>query len=183
MRIPVEASRCTRLIVTRPVVLLTTLHANGILNAGAFGAYTNVSPTDIALAIWRGSHTYRNIVRSGEFVINVPPAGLAPKMGVFASDLPDTQSEVEEADCTACESAHVSVPGIAECVASVECKFLKEMDVGAHSLVVGRALGGSVEESCFTAEGRLDVVEARIFHSVAYPEPVYAEFGRVFRAE
>lgn len=183
MKTPVEASRCTRLLVTRPVILITTLHANGILNAGAFGAYTNVSPTDVAFAIWKGGHTYRNIVRSGEFVVNVPPAGLAPKMAVFAEHLPDTASEVEEAGCTSFDSAHVSVPGISECVATVECKYLKEMDVGAHSLVIGRALGGSAEESVLTEDGRLDVLKARIFHAVAYPEPIYAEFGRVFRAE
>ena len=183
MRVPVEASGCARLIVTRPVILITTLHSNSILNAGAFGAYTNVSPTDIAVAIWKGSHTYQNVSRSGEFVINVPPAELAPKMSVFAEHLPDTTSEVEEAGCTSFEGEHTSVPSIAECVAWIECKYLQEVDVGAHSLVIGRAQGGSVEDSVLGEDGRLDVIKSRIFHSVAYPEPVYAEFGRVFRAE
>ena len=183
MKIPVKADQCTRLIVTRPVMIITTLHENGVLNAGVFGAYTNVSPTGIAIAIWQGSHTFQNILRTRECVINVPPSTLAPKIATFASPLPDTESEVEQAGCAPLPSAHVSTPGIAECVAAIECRFVKETDVGGHSLVLVEALGGHVEEDALTEAGRLDVLKSRIFHAVAYPEPVYAEFGRVFRAE
>jgi flavin reductase (DIM6/NTAB) family NADH-FMN oxidoreductase RutF len=181
MKTPVEADKCTRLTVTRPVMIITTLHKNGVLNAGVYGAYTNVSPTDFAIAIWKGSHTYQNIVRTEEFVINVPPVDLAEKIDTFAARLPDDRSEVEEAGCQAFESTHVAVPGIEECIASIECKYLQEVDVGAHALVLGRALGGHVEEGVLTSDGRVDVVKASIFHAVAYPEPVYAQFGKVFR--
>ena len=30
---------------TKPTMIITTLHESGIVNAGVFGAYTNLSPT------------------------------------------------------------------------------------------------------------------------------------------
>ena len=183
MKTSVEQSRCTRLIVTRPVMIITTLHESGVLNAGVFGAYTNISPTKIAVAVGRGSHTYQNVKRSGEMAINIPPAELASKIEVFADNMPSTESEVEKAGCRPFASEHISVPGIEECVAIVECRYVAEMDAGYHSLVVVEAVGGHVEEDVLDAAGRVDVLKARIFHSVAYPEPVYAQFGEVFRAE
>lgn len=183
MKVPVPADQCMRLVVTRPVMIITTLHENGVLNAGVYGAYTNVSPTDAAIAIWTGSHTYQNILRSRQFAINVPPASLAPKFATLAQNVPPSRSELEVAGLTPFPCARIEPDGIAECVAVIECEFAAEFEVGAHGLILGRALGGHVEEEVWSDEGRLDVVKAGICHCVAYPEPHYAAFDRVFRAE
>ena len=183
MKVPVPANQCMRLIVTRPVMIITTLHENGVLNAGVYGAYTNVSPTEMVVAIWTGSHTYQNILRSRQFAVNVPPASLAPKLAILAQRVPPSRSELEEAGLTSLPCERIEPEGIAECVAVIECEFATEFDVGAHSLIMGRALGGRVEEDVWTGEGRLDVVKAGICHCVAYPDPIYASFDRVFRAE
>jgi len=71
MKIQLAADQALRTIVTRPVVVITTLHESGLVNGGAFGAYTNVGPTEIGVAIGVASHTYQNLQRTGEFVINV----------------------------------------------------------------------------------------------------------------
>ena len=182
MKIDVEAGLCARLVVTRPVIIITTLHASGVVNAGVFGAYTNFSPSGIALAVWKGSHTHANMRRAREFVINVPPAELAGKLAAIAADVPETRSELDDAGLTAEPSRHVAPPGVAECVASVEMRLTQEVDAGDHALMLGEALGGRVEQSVWSG-GRLDVLKARVFHSVAYPDPLYAVFARVFRAE
>jgi len=183
MKTSVEPERCSRLIVTRPVMIATTLHESGVLNAGVFGAYTNAAPARIAIAIGRESHTYANVKRSRELAINIPPVELAPAIEIFADEIPPDVSEVEKAGCHPCPSRAISVPGIAECVAIVECRYVTEMDMGYHSLVIVETVGGQVEEKVLAPDGRLDVLKARIFHSVAYPEPVYARFGQVFRVD
>ena len=182
MKTAIDPSGCTRLLVTRPVMIITTRHASGVLNAGVFGSYTNVSPTKIAVAIGRGSHTYANVKRSREMVINVPPIELAPMIETFAEPLPPTESEVDAAGCHALASLEIDTPGIDECVACVECRYVDEVDVGYHSLVIVEAAAGQVDEDVLTPEGRVDVLKARLFHSVAYPDPIYARFGEVFRA-
>jgi len=182
MKIEVEQSRCGRLIVTRPVMIATTLHESGVLNAGVFGAYTNVSPTKIAVAIGRGSHTYANVKRTREMAINVPPAELATKFDLVAEDIPPTESEVEKAGWHPFASSKIATPGIEECLAIVECAYVDEMDVGYHSLVIVEAVAGHVDDDVLTENGLVDVLKARLCHAVAYPEPLYARFGEVFRA-
>ena len=53
-------------LATRPTMVITTRHASGIVNAGVFGAYTNLSGTQVGIAVARGSHTYANIKARGE---------------------------------------------------------------------------------------------------------------------
>lgn len=178
MKQQIDGPRAIRLIATRPTILITTLHENGKVNGGTFGAYTNLSGSEIGIAIGTPSHTYQNIRRTGEFVINVPGADLVDAIGLFGEDFPEGVSEVEKAGLTSADSTQVAVPGIAECVASVECRFAKEMPIGYHSLVVGTVLAGSCNEGLLDAEGYFDVVKARVVHDVRYPHPVYALFDR-----
>ena len=79
----------TGYLATKPTMIITTLHEPGIINAGVFGAYTNLSPTQIGIAIATSSHTYDNIIRTGEFTINIPSAECATAVEfIFDKELP-----------------------------------------------------------------------------------------------
>ena len=183
MQMEVPASQCTQLITTRPVIVITTLHESGVVNGGTFGAYTNVGSTEIGIALGTPSHTYQNIKRTGEFVINVVSTRTMAASEGCGRGLPDTVSEVEQAGFTTTASNTVAPPRIAECVAAVECRFLKELPIGYHSFVVGDALCGWCDERMLDEDGYFDVVLAEVAHCVRYPEPVYATFGRYVRAD
>jgi flavin reductase (DIM6/NTAB) family NADH-FMN oxidoreductase RutF len=105
---------------------LLTLHENGVLNAGVFGAYTNISPTQIAAAVGTPSDTCRNILREKEFVINIPGADIVKSLKVLAAKLSPEKSEVDEAGLTKRESVVIKTPGIAECAAACEFVFERE---------------------------------------------------------
>jgi len=177
VKIELEKSKAMRLIVTRPVVIITTLHANGVVNGGAFGAYTNLSPAEIGLAIGKPSDTYQNIKRTNEFVINIPGADLVDTLSIFASDPGKDVSEVQEAGLSLEPGKEISVPHIKECPAAIECRYVKEMPVGYHNLVVGKVLCGFVEKDLLDDEGHFDVVKARVLHGTKYPKPEYVLFG------
>jgi flavin reductase (DIM6/NTAB) family NADH-FMN oxidoreductase RutF len=55
-------------VATKPTIVITTRHASGVVNAGVFGAYTNLSASQVGVAIATSSHTYKNILRTGEVV-------------------------------------------------------------------------------------------------------------------
>lgn len=163
-----------RLIATRPAMIITTLHENGKINGGTFGAYTNLSPTLIGIAIGKPSDTYRNIKRTGELVINIPGIELAhATFNIFGKSFPSDVSEVEEAGLSTMECEMVKVPMIKECKASIECRYVKEMPINYHAFVVVEAMGGWCEEELIDAEGYFDVVRAKIFHTPRYPQTVY----------
>ena len=177
------SSRLTALCRTRPCMIITTLHADGGVNAGTFGAYTNVGPAEIGIAMGKRSHTYQNIQRTGEFVINIPNIDWASALEVCGRSLPPSTSEVAAAGMSTEPAAEIGVPLIAECVANIECKFWQELDVGYHSFVVGKAVAGHIEEGCVDVDGGLDAVGSRVVLDIRYPEPLYATLGEVTRVE
>ncbi len=95
------------LVRARPIIIIVTLHPDGIINAGTFGAYTNVSGSEIGIAIGKPSHTYRNIKRTGELTINVVNKPIAKAAEICGRDIPENQSELEIANLH-CENSKKS---------------------------------------------------------------------------
>ncbi len=183
MRKEMAKRDCMRLLTTRPVILITTAGESGVINGGAFGAYTNLSPGEVGIAIGKPSDTYQNIKRSGEFVINVPGADLLEAIHIFGSDLPADVSEVEKAKLTPVPSRKISVPSLAECVAAVECRYQKELEIGYHSFVVAEVECGWVREELLDSDGYLDLIKAKVLHNIKYPRELYLLFGKVVEYE
>ena len=172
-----NAQEAMKMITTRPVMIITTLHDTGIVNAGVFGSYTNLSSDHLGAAVHRGSHTYRNILRSHEFAVNVPGRDIVESIKVLASDIPEDKSELEEAGLTPEKPSQISVPHIKECVASIECIFEQEVKIGGHSFLIAKSVGGFANKEYITPQGKLDVLKAEVFHCHRYPEDFYMVFG------
>ncbi|MBN1445726.1 MAG: flavin reductase family protein [Candidatus Omnitrophica bacterium] len=171
----------SKLVRSRPVIIITTLHPDGRVNAGTFGAYTNLSSDEIGIAIGKPSHTYKNIKRAGEFTVNVVTRAIAPASEICAEDLPPSESELEKAGLTTEQSKKIAVPFIRESVSSLECKFEKEVEIGYHSFVIGRCVAGHLEESVVDKDGGLDVVKAEAVFNIRYPEPLYSVLSKPFK--
>lgn len=166
---------------TRPTMIVTTLHPSKVVNAGVFGSYTNLSPTQIGIAISTSSHTYTNILANKEFVINIPGADIVKTIGVIADDIPEEKSEVEEAGLTLKDGITIKTPSIAECAAAVEFVFDKEVPIGAHRFVIGKATGGWIKEQFQDTDGKIDIFKARIIKDFKYPKPLYVLPGEVVK--
>lgn len=171
----------TKLIRTKPVVLIVTLHSDGTVNAGTFGAYTNLSHNHIGISIWKTSHTCKNIKRTGEFTINVLTKKIASASEICAEELPPYESELDRAGLTTEPSRKVKPPIVKECVSNIECRFEKEIPIGYYSFIIGRCLVGYVEEEFIDKDGGLDVVKAQVIYNIRYPEPFYAVLSRPFK--
>lgn len=166
-------------LATKPTMIVTTLHADGVVNAGVFGAWTNLSPRHVGVAVSTSSHTYANIVRQGEFVINIPGADLVKALAVLAEGIPPDRSELDEAGLSRRDSQTIATPGIAECVAAAEFSFEKEVPVGRHHFMIGAVGGGWIREEFRDADGRIDIFKARVMKDFKYPHPLYMTPGEV----
>jgi len=175
----VTGSEAMGYLATRPTMIVTTRHPSGVVNAGVFGAYTNLSPTQVGIAVSTGSDTYANMKRAGEFVINVPGADIVRTIRILAQPIPPDRSEVDEAGLTLRDPVAVRTPSIAECVAAVEFTFDKEVPVGHHGFLIGQVAGGWIKEQFLDADGKIDIFKARVFKDFKYPRPVYVLPGEV----
>lgn len=170
-------SKATGLCRTRPCMIITTLHANGIVNGGTFGAYTNMGPREIGIAIGKTSHTYQNIKRTQEFVINIPHLGIVSALEICGRTVAETESELDQAGLSTEPAAKLQTPLIKECVANIECRYWQEIEIGYHALVLAKVICGHVDEKYLDVDGGLDVIKARVPFNIRYPAPVYAVLG------
>lgn len=173
----------TNLVRARPIIIIVTLHPDGTVNGGTFGAYTNVSGSEIGIAIGKPSHTYKNIRRTGELTINVVTKSIAHAAEICGQNLPQSVSEIEKAGLSYEPSRKVSPPIIKESVANIECKYLREIEINYHSFIIVKCLAGHIEETYIAKDKGLDVVKAEAIFNIGYPEPIYAVVSNPFRVE
>jgi flavin reductase (DIM6/NTAB) family NADH-FMN oxidoreductase RutF len=135
-------------VVPRPIALVTTLDANGAVNAAPF-SFFNVFSEDPPLVVLGLQHkadrtpkdTTRNIHRDGEFVIHMVDEALALAMNDCAVDFPAGESEVAAIGLATLPSVNVKVPRLAAAPFALECKRTVSLAFGpGRELLVGEVL-------------------------------------------
>ena len=135
-------------IIPRPIAFVTTVGRDGVANAAPF-SFFNVfgeNPATVVLGIQMRpdgtmKDTARNILETGEYVINMVYGAIAEAMNVCAVDFPAGMSELEPAGLTI-EPSRVVKPGrIAQSPVSFECRHLHSVTFRPdRSLVIGEVV-------------------------------------------
>jgi flavin reductase (DIM6/NTAB) family NADH-FMN oxidoreductase RutF len=135
-------------VVPRPIALVTTLDANGAVNAAPF-SFFNVFSEDPPLVVLglqnkadrTPKDTTRNIRRDGEFVAHMVDEALASAMNDCAIDFPSGDSEVAAAGLATLPSVDVKVPRLAAAPFAIECRRSVALAFGpGRELLVGEVL-------------------------------------------
>lgn len=153
------------LVVPRPIALVSSLSATGVVNAAPYSFFNVVSEAPPLLVI--GLHhnadgtpkdTTRNIRESGEFVVNLVDEDIAAAMNICATDFPPEMSELAAAGLTTAASTMIKPPRIAEAPAALECR--REMSLAfsdQRELVIGRILHVHVRDGLMTEGFNVDL--------------------------
>lgn len=138
-------------VMPRPIALVSTLNADGGLNAAPFSFFNVFSNAPPLLIIGiegckrddgkPHKDTARNILERGEFVVNLVSHDMALPMVASAIDFPEGVSEFTEAGFTPRYSRQIAVPGIAESPVSFECRLFNTVSLPFNrTLVTGEIL-------------------------------------------
>jgi flavin reductase (DIM6/NTAB) family NADH-FMN oxidoreductase RutF len=161
------------LVAPRPIALITSMDAEGRLNAAPFSAYNYLctDPPIIGVGVANRSgeafvpkDTALNIRRSGEFVVNVVTEDIARQMNICAIDFPHGQSELDAAGFTTAPSQAVKVPRIAQAHAALECREHSTIEIGNSRIILGRVVAVYIEDRFVDPAG--PYVKAEELHSV-----------------
>lgn len=134
------------IVVPRPIALVTTVNADGLVNAAPY-SFFNVFSEDPPLVVLGLQHyadgrfkdTTRNIHTTGEFVVNLCDEAMAQAMNETAVDFPSDISETETVGLETCASLDVKVPRLAHAPFSFECVRHASLAFGpGRELLVGR---------------------------------------------
>lgn len=136
------------LLYPRPVVLVSCVDSKGKRNiiTLAWSMPVSFNPPMLAVSIGFRRESYRMIMESGEFVVNVPSSKLAREVLLCGTISGRDFDKFKEAKLTAASARKVRAPIVAECLAHLECKVEKAIETGDHMVFIGRVLEAYAEE-------------------------------------
>jgi flavin reductase (DIM6/NTAB) family NADH-FMN oxidoreductase RutF len=106
----------------------------------------------------------RNLVHTGDFVVNVVDDALAEAMNLTSGEYPAEVDEFALANLTAAPSVVVRAPRVAEAPISLECRVAQIVEVGRgpHQLVIGEIVYFHIRDDVYDpATGRVDMHRLR----------------------
>jgi flavin reductase (DIM6/NTAB) family NADH-FMN oxidoreductase RutF len=136
-------------------ILITSVNKEKLPSLGAKNSISIFSsrPAIVGFGCNTNTLTAKNILSTGEFIINIPGAELAKKIGKITEIEPAGEKEIKTTGLTPIKSVKLSTPRIAECRAHLECSLDWTKKYGEDMVIFGRVLLASVDK---------DVVEANL---------------------
>lgn len=155
------------------LAMITTVDAQGRVNAASFGTCTRVShqPVCLSFAVGAGKDTYANVLATGTFVVNLPacePRQLE-QVRIAGLNFAPGVNELERAGLTAIPATRVAPPRIAEFGRHFECEVEWSRRWRDRLLVVGLVVAASYAPGVADEQGYLRWEQARPAHFCGWP--------------
>jgi len=152
----------TQWVAPRPIAWVSTTNKEGIINLAPFSFFNLVcdEPPVVMLSISKREDgtqkdTARNILETGEFVVNFVEWSLLEKVKLTGEDFPPSVSELELAGLTPEPSKKVKPPRVKESPASFECRLIKHMELFNYDVIFGEVVFLVVRKECVKKVGRI----------------------------
>ena len=143
----------------RPIALVTSRDRDGVDNAAPMSFFNVFAQTPPLLILGlqtrpdgRLKDTTRNILDTGQFVVNLVDEPLARQMIVCAIDFPAEISEADMAGLRLAPAETVACGRILEAPVSFECRLERTVDYPTRHIVFGEVTWMHVRDSCIDPE-------------------------------
>jgi len=174
-------------IVPRPIAFVSTVSRAGTRNLAPFSYFMGVGskPPTLALSILkrdgRLKDTARNILETGEFVVNAATEELAARVTLASGDYAPEVDEFVVTGLTPAAAERVRAPRVGESPVNLECRLYRSFDLGESpfevTLVVGEVLVAHVRDELW-AEGMVRADRLRPVGRLG--ANLYAPLGEIF---
>ncbi len=133
------------LIVPRPIALVTTINASGVVNAAPFSMFNMLGEDPPILMIsvnkLQDHHlkdTSANILANKEFVVHIADEPMAAQMHRCGETLPSSISELQVVGLTSAPSRAVRPPYIVEAPVAFECVLSEKLETASRHIFIGQ---------------------------------------------
>lgn len=129
----------TAVVVPRPIAWVTSLSAEGTVNLAPHSFYTVscANPPIVQFTSVGSKDTLRNVVDTGEFVVNLAYGPLIDAVNNSSAAFAYDQSEPAQLGITMEPSDAVAPPRVKDSPASIECTLHSTHELGDSTLVLG----------------------------------------------
>ncbi|MDO7835547.1 flavin reductase family protein [Sphingobium sp. HBC34] len=146
-------------ITPRPIAWLTTQSHDGVRNAAPYSFFNmmGAEPPLVSIGLMRrpdGSYkdSARNILDTGEFVVNLVGEQDAVAMNFTCIDAPPAFDEIAAAGIAVTPSLSVTPPRIVSAPVSMECRLVHQFEAGKSLIVIGEVVRFHIADALVDAD-------------------------------
>jgi flavin reductase (DIM6/NTAB) family NADH-FMN oxidoreductase RutF len=138
----IEAEKFYKILSPRLAVVLTTLNSTPMPSScvASFISPVSTSPPILMVALAPVRHTYKNIIHSKEFVVNVLSKKYVDQMLQCAARYQEGVDKIRQAGLRSYSSKFVNAPRISEADAWIECRVIESKEIGDSIAIFGRVM-------------------------------------------
>ena len=144
----------TGTVVPRPIALITSLSASGLVNAAPYSFFNimGIEPPVVACTVLpnpdgRMKDTGHNILWAREFVVNLVSEQIAEAMNITCIDAPADVEELTLAGLTTVASSKLKTPRIEGSPVAFECVLHADVPLSANQFIaIGRIVRAHVAD-------------------------------------
>lgn len=148
------------IILPSPVLIIGTYGADGkpdIMNA-AWGGVASSKPPCVSVSLREATLSYHNILHSGAFTVNIPSEKFLKESDYVGMVSGRDFDKFKETKLTPERSKFVNAPIVKEFPYTLECKLIKHLNLGLHTMFIGEIIGMVADEE-FLNEKQLPDIE------------------------
>jgi len=138
----------TSVVVPRPIAWVSTLTSDGVVNLAPHSFY-NVAcatPPIVAFSSVGKKDTLRNVLDTGEFVVNLATAPMLDAVNNSSARFASDESEVRHLDIEMEPSLSVAPPRVAGSPVAIECRLHSTHELGDSTLILGDVTTISIKD-------------------------------------
>jgi flavin reductase (DIM6/NTAB) family NADH-FMN oxidoreductase RutF len=153
-------------VLPRPIGLISTVSVDGRNNVAPFSWFNALSSDPPYVCVSIGTHmgdgrpkdTLKNIIDTGEFVVNIVSEDIVRAQDMCAREYPADIDEFAVSGLTPSASRMVAAPAVLESRVNFECRLFKTIPLprSTYTLVLGEIVFMRVHEEVLEESGRIN---------------------------
>ena len=163
------------ILLPSPVLIIGTYGPDGkpnMMNA-AWGGIVCSKPPCISVSIREAALSYHNILQTKAFTINIPSEKYLKEADFVGMVSGREYEKFKETGLTPEKSTLVNAPIVKEFPYSLECKLVREINLGSHTMFIGEIVGMIADSEVLNPKQLPDIEKVRpilwgSFGSTAY---------------
>ena len=109
-------------------------------------------PPCLSIAVRKTRYSFKILKETKEFVINVPNTDLLKIVDYCGCVSGSKVDKIKTTGVTLKPSQKIKTPLIVEFPLNIECRVIKEVDIGSHVLFIGEALVTHLTKTCYNSK-------------------------------
>jgi flavin reductase (DIM6/NTAB) family NADH-FMN oxidoreductase RutF len=151
------------ILLPSPVLIIGTYGPDGrpnVMNA-AWGGIASSRPPSISVSLREATLTYHNIRHAEAFTVNVPSERHLKEADFFGMMSGRECDKLQETRLTPERSGRVNAPIVKEFPYALECKLVRQVDCGSHTMFIGEIVGIVADSEALNQNQLPDIEKVR----------------------